>query len=132
MLRASLHLAAAIRWQPVYRPDDPTFAIPYAHRFAVIPTTWAFADAAGLDAWPYARFLLEVLTFLGGEPVYGTADERDPARRPKLLLSEEATRLTTAYLVVRFKQTSPTEIAHFCAYSGRRQVPSVRVHPLDA
>jgi hypothetical protein len=88
-------------WQPQYRPDDPTFAIPHAHRFAVIPTTLDFANATDSDAWPFTRFFFEVLTFLGGEPVYGTADERDPAKRPKLLSSEEAARLTSAYLDAR-------------------------------
>jgi hypothetical protein len=86
-------------WQPVYRPDDPPFAIPHAHRFAVIPTTLSFADAANLDAWPYARFLLEMLTLgLGGEPVYGVVDENDVINRPRLLSGDDMTMLTRTYL----------------------------------
>jgi hypothetical protein len=86
-------------WQPVYRPDDPTFAIPHAHRFAVIPTTLPFADPTNLDAWPFARFLLEVLTLgLGGDPVYGAANESDAAKRPRLLSSDEMTKITRTYL----------------------------------
>ncbi len=86
-------------WQPLYRPDDPSFAIPHAHRFAVIPVTFAFADPTGTDPWPFARFLLEVLMLgVGGEPVYGAANERDIARRPRLLSNDEMTNLTRTCL----------------------------------
>jgi len=89
-------------WQPVYRLDDPMFAIPHAHRFAVIPTILPLADAENDDAWPLTRFLLEVLALgLGGEPVYGAASESDPASRPRLLSTEEIAARTRAYLDLR-------------------------------
>jgi hypothetical protein len=86
-------------WQPVYRPDDPAFAIPHAHRFAVIPTTLPLVDGENDDAWPLTRFLLEVLVLgMGGEAVYGAASESDPANRPRLLSIEEIALRTRAYL----------------------------------
>ena len=86
-------------WRPIYRSDDPAFAIPRAHRFAVIQTTLPLADTEHDDAWPLTRFLLEVLALgLGGEPVYGAASEADRDSRPRLLSSEDIAARTRAYL----------------------------------
>ena len=99
--RGQLHGETSI-WRPVYRPDDPTFAIPHAHRFAVIPTTLSLADAEHDDAWPWSRFLLEVLAIgLGGEPVYGATNESDPGTRPRLLSTEDIAARTRTYLDLR-------------------------------
>jgi hypothetical protein len=85
-------------WRPVYRPDDPTFAIPHAHRFAVISTSLPLSGAGHMDAWPLTRFLFEVLMGIGGEPVYGATSEADNAARPQLLSQEDMAKLTRAYL----------------------------------